>query len=444
MMRRLIMLAGLLLAAGCSLPTATTPAPHPSQPAASVTEAPATTAPTQATLVPDQAAVSSTSEATPPSAPDRSLLLVTRADGPVLDFIRSAAEEYRAASGWQVQVLQKNPGALRVDAETAALAGRPPALIWTVNSDIGALVAANVLEPLGNAVDPAGVSPPALSAGALDGKQWGFPVTAGNHLVLLYNKKLLPAPPKTTADLRNMARPEGADVILASNRNDPLWLVPWLHGYGGQVIDQAGRPTLDTAAMVGALTLLKTLREKNILVAESDFGASVAHFKIGRVAMIVDGDWSVEAYAQAAQQAGFELGVAPLPVVSETQRPAAPFESGEYLLLGKGLPPEMRYAAVGFVKYLTSAAVQARVAQKLHRLPARLGPGSKEALASDPLLAAVNAAMANDEPMPARRELRAVWNAMQGPAQAVQSGEKEPQDAAREMQASAEASLRAP
>ncbi|NIO67737.1 MAG: ABC transporter substrate-binding protein, partial [Anaerolineae bacterium] len=40
---------------------------------------------------------------------------------------------------------------------------------------------------------------------------------------------------------------------LAMNYRDPLWLVPWLSGFGGWLVDEDGQPTLDTAAMVEAL-----------------------------------------------------------------------------------------------------------------------------------------------------------------------------------------------
>jgi arabinogalactan oligomer/maltooligosaccharide transport system substrate-binding protein len=371
----------------------------------------------------------------------RSLLLVTREEGQALEFIRARAQEYATASGWNVLVAHKDLADMRLDVEMAALAGTPPALIWTVNSDIAPLAAAEVIQPMDGLIDPAAFDAAAAGGGTVAGKVWGVPVTVGNHLLLLYNKTLLPSPPKTTAELQSFTRPEGADVSLAINRNDPLWLIPWLHGYGGHLLDAEGRPSLNTPGMVDALKLLKDLREKSILVTEADFATSVSHFKIGRVAMIVDGDWSVASYADAAKQAGFELGIARLPLVSQTNRPAAPFVSGAYVLLANGLPAAERDAAKGFVAYLTSPPVQARLAGDLKRIPALSVAQGGAAVQADPLRDAIVAAMANAEPLPARPEMRAIWDALLLPANLVLRGEKDPEEAAREMQAAAEVTL---
>ena len=47
---------------------------------------------------------------------------------------------------------------------------------------------------------------PGLEAVELDGKTWGVPISVGNHLMLLYNKKLIAAPLKNTDEMIKVAK----------------------------------------------------------------------------------------------------------------------------------------------------------------------------------------------------------------------------------------------
>ena len=386
------------------------------------------------------APVSGAGETAPAPTAAQTLLLVTREQGAALAFVEKLAAEFSAASGWRVQVMPKDLAFLRADAELAALAGQAPDLIWTVNSDIGPLAAAEVIQPAAGVFARANFVASAAGGGSIDGTQWAVPVTAGNHLLLIYNRKLLPVPPRTTDELLGLPKPEGADVVLATHRSDPLWLAPWLHGFGGAVFGAEGRPSLDTPAMVGALRLLKELREKNVLVSEPDFGASAAHFKAGKVAMIIDGEWALQDYVAANSEA-IEVAVAPWPVIPATNRPAAPFVSGNYLMLSKSLSGRRLEAAQAFMSYVTSPDVQIRVATELQRLPALLSSLNAEPVQRSPVLRAAAEALAQGQPMPANAAMRAVWDAMAPGMAAVLAGEQEPEEAAQAMQSSAEAAI---
>jgi arabinogalactan oligomer/maltooligosaccharide transport system substrate-binding protein len=260
--------------------------------------------------------------------------------------------------------------------------------------------------------------------------------------VLLYNRRLLPSPPRTTDELLNIPRPEGADVILASNRADPLWTIPWIAGFGGRLLDDSGAPQLNSPEVVNALTFLKDLREKNVLITERTFGASVAHFKAGKVAMIVDGEWTIADYAEAdAASDALELGVAAFPVVSPTNLPAAPFVSGSYLLLARALSGDKLAAATELVRLFTGRPVQARLAPELKRLPALVTALQAEAVQADPLLAASAQTMGAGRPLLAQKPVAAVLDAMQPHISAVLRGDEEPDAAAQAMQAAAEAEI---
>ncbi len=149
---------------------------------------------------------------------------------------------------------------LRQDFQTAALAGSPPDLLWTVNDHAGPFTTAELIVPVDDLVDLGQYADGALAAVELNGQHWGVPISNGNHLMLYYNKDLVPTPPADTDDLLAMADDLKAQGVtpLVYNQTEPFWLVPWLGGFGGAVFAEDGvTPTLNTPEMVATLAWLQ-------------------------------------------------------------------------------------------------------------------------------------------------------------------------------------------
>ena len=138
---------------------------------------------------------------------------------------------------------------------------------------------------------------------ALNGQHWGIPLSYGNNLMLLYNKKLVDKAPADTAELIKMAQDFQAKnpnkVGLAFNQTEPFWLVPWLGGFGGKVFADDGKtPTLNTPEMVKTLQLVSEFKNKDKIVPkECDYNCADSMFKNGDAAMIINGDWSLGDYS---------------------------------------------------------------------------------------------------------------------------------------------------
>ena len=101
---------------------------------------------------------------------------------------------------------------------------------------------------------------------------------------------------------------------LVFNQTESFWLVPFLGGFGGSVFAEDGvTPTLDTDAMVGALTFLHDLKYANgVMPAEADYNVADGLFNHGDAAMIVNGDWTLGAYVETF---GESLGLGPIPEI---------------------------------------------------------------------------------------------------------------------------------
>jgi arabinogalactan oligomer/maltooligosaccharide transport system substrate-binding protein len=356
-------------------------------------------------------------------------------------FVQGLAEKFMAENpDVTIEVGHHSTEALREDFQTASLAGAAPELLWTVNDHAGPFTAAGLIQPV-DGMYPADLF---VESVILDGKAWGVPVTSGNHLMLLYNKSMVPTAPQTTDELIRIAKglTRGDTYGFVYNDTEPFWLVPWLGGFGGRVFAADGvTPTLNTPEMVATLKFLHGLEfVDRIVPAEADYGTADTLFKEGKAAMIVNGDWSLGDYRTAL---GANFGVAPLPVVSATGLRAAPYTAPKLFMIAEGVSGATLSAIGNFITFATNEANQIAIANDLARLPGRLSAQKAQSIVADPILTASAQAVGYGTPMPAVLEMRANWDAMKPEMAAVLAGTKTPAAAAAAMQSAAEAGIRA-
>jgi len=339
------------------------------------------------------------------------------------------------------EVINKNPEVLREDFQTASLAGTPPDLLWTVSDHAGPFTTAKLIQPVDTLFPLATYVTSAVNAVKLGGKTWGVPISNGNHLMLMYNKKLIATPPKTTNELFALGAKLPAGVYpLVYNQTEPFWLVPWLGGFKGAVFAADGKtPTLNTPAMVNTLALLKQMKDKGLVPAESDYNGAETLFKEGKAAMLINGDWSLVAYRDAM---GADLGVARIPMVSATGAWPAPYTSGAFFMIPVDTTGAKLTAVRGFVQFATSRSMQVEMIKRLSRLPALKTALTDEDLTTNALLKNSADQMVVGTPMPTVLEMRAVWDAMKPEMAAVLAGSKTPQAAAAAMQSAAVAGFK--
>jgi arabinogalactan oligomer / maltooligosaccharide transport system substrate-binding protein len=358
-------------------------------------------------------------------------------------YVQALADAYTAEHP-NVTFEVTNPGdteLLRQDFQTAALAGSPPDLLWTVNDHAGPFTTAELIVPVDDLVDLSQYADSALAAVELNGKHWGVPISNGNHLMLYYNKDLVPTPPADTDALLAMADDLKAQGVtpLVYNQTEPFWLVPWLGGFGGKVFAADGvTPTLNTPEMVATLAWLKQLKDDGIVPPESDYNGADTLFLEGKAAMIVNGDWTLGAYKE---KFGESLGVARIPIVSSTGTPPAPFTSGKFFMVPAGLDEDTQAVVVDFMEFATNQANQLNMVSVLSRLPALKTALADDAITSDPYLAGSADQMVVGSPMPTVVEMRCNWDSMKPEMLAVLAGDKSAEDAAAAMQSAAEACL---
>ncbi|MEU7743559.1 ABC transporter substrate-binding protein [Nonomuraea sp. NPDC049158] len=171
---------------------------------------------------------------------------------------------------------------------------------------------------------PAGlIDESAFYKGALDtnragGKLYGLPADQ-TCVALFYNKKLVPAPPKTWDEMKATAAQVHQANANVAGMNVPkgdgygAWMFPGIvHGAGGQMVDDAGKKVLfDQPPAVEALQLwVDLLKSSPRKITDSD-----KPFENGLAAMTISGPWDVPTIHE--QFPDLDFGVAPLPYKSE-------------------------------------------------------------------------------------------------------------------------------
>lgn len=355
-----------------------------------------------------------------------------------LQYVQALADAYTAAHpNVTFEVVNKEVETLREDFQTASLAGNAPDLLWTVSDHAGPFVAADLIQPVDGMVDLAAY----VESVTMNGKTWAVPISSGNHLMLLYNKDLVSTPPADSDALLALAGTFGADVYpLVFNQTEPFWLAPFLGGFGGKVFAADGvTPTLNTPEMVNTLQFMADLKAAGVIPAEGDYNSSDSLFKEGKAAMIINGDWSLGGYTEVF---GDKLGVAPIPMIKSTGKYPAPYTSGVYFMVPKALSGAKLDAVKDFMVFVTNEANQLDMVDKLVRLPALRVALANEKIQSNATLAGSAAQMSYGTPMPSVLEMRCNWDSMKPELVAVLAGTKSPADAAKDMQASADACIR--
>lgn len=361
------------------------------------------------------------SEAAAPSAApfpegDVAIELWTKEGDPQIEYVQSLADAYTEEHpNVTIEVVNKDVEVLREDLVNTALSPEAaPELVWTVADHVGPFTSAGVIQELDGQIDTSPYEEGALSAVQVDGTTWGIPISNGNQLMLYYNKSLVgDEAPADTDEMIAVATENTGDGSygLVFNETESFWLTPWLAGFGASVFAEDGvTPTLDTPEMQAALEFLYNLKyTEQVMPTEADYTIASDLFTSGSAAMIVNGDWELGNYGE---QLGDDLGVAPLPTVSETGEDPAPYTAGSFYMVPSAVEGDALTVVLDFMAWSTSTENQVQMVEELRRLPANAEALADPIVTDDPLLAGASEAVQKGIPQPTNVEMRCVFDAM--------------------------------
>ncbi len=350
--------------------------------------------------------------------------------------------------GWKFAQLFYEPETARTNYIISAMGGSGPALFWGASDNIGPLVELNVIKPLEQYLDSAFldsfITEPIAANTWFQGHLYQIADQVGNHLCLVYNKKLVPHPPKTMAELRKLGKELTKDLngdgkpdryALAWNYTEPFFAVPFIYGYGGRILDENNQPTLNTKATIQAAQLIYDLANKDrIIPLECDYEVSNALFLDGYAAMIINGPWSWGTYIEN----GIDIGITRIPQIDETGLWPSPMVSPLGYSVNINLEGEKLMVALELLKFLTSAEVELQFTQALGTIPSRKQALFDPSVMQNDLIRSSIYQLEVGTLMPVVTELRWIWDAMRPSYQSIFTGQIKPDQAALAMQQLAE------
>lgn len=389
------------------------------------------------------AACGGSSNNTSSAEPTADIQIYSQKDPGLEDLLKQQITEFEGMHKTiTVKIVHYETEQLRTNFQTAAIAHAGPELVYGPNDNIGPWVTLKILQPIDSVIGADFLkefSSNAVGAVSYKGHVYAVPDINGNHLMLLYNKKLVTgAPPAHTDDLISTAKKltdtSKNQYGLAFNENEAFWLMPWLGGFGGQVFDANTKPTLNTQAMIDALTFERSLKTQGVAPSTADYAKADSLFSSGQAAFLINGDWSLAGYKKAL---GDNLGIAPLPVVSKTGKWAAPYTASRGYSINASASGDKLAAAKLFLKFISQTSENLKVAA-LGNIPANAAAANDPTVKNDPILGASAAALVHGVPQPIVPEMRAVYDAIKTPLADVMNGKQDPAAAAAVMQKDAE------
>jgi arabinogalactan oligomer/maltooligosaccharide transport system substrate-binding protein len=297
------------------------------------------------------------------------------------------------------------------DKITAAVPrGKGPDVFIYAQDRLGGWVAAgNTVEPIDFFLDAptkARYLAATMQAMSYQGNTYGLPLNY-KVITLIYNKKLVATPPKTSAELvalaKKLSSPASGKFGLAYAYNDFYYHAALMNAFGGGVFD-GRKPTLNSAPNVKAADFLMSWLAKGFMPAEPSTALITSLFNQGKAAMVFSGPWFLGEIAN-----GVDFGLAPLPTVAEAGgKPLRPWITVEGVYIAA--PSKNKDAAYEFVKYVTDTPAAKVLALEGRQSPANKAVYSDAQVAADPILKAFRQQVDVAVPMPNLPEMTMVWS----------------------------------
>jgi arabinogalactan oligomer/maltooligosaccharide transport system substrate-binding protein len=360
-------------------------------------------------------------------------------EGSYLDTKKAIFDAYMAKyPGVTIQLVHKPK--LDQAVVAAVPAGQGPDIIAWVDDWVGKMAKLEIIKPLDDQVSKdwltSTYSKPAVEAVTFDNKIYGLPETV-EAISLIYNKKLIQASdiPKTSDDLLAYAKKYQQDHpgqygIVWNAFNDAYFQAPWVYGFGGFYVKADGTVGLKEQGTKDAVKYIDSF--KSVFPGKPEYGVADQLFKDGKSAMIINGPWSVADYGKA----GVDYGIATLPTISSTGKPASPFVGVKTMMVSanaKNVP-----LAVDILKWFSNKDNQIKEALDNKEIPSNLAALADPQVKAIPQVAAFGAQVANGVPLPNTPYMTALWDPVSKGLEAAWTGKETADQAMNDAQTAAE------
>jgi arabinogalactan oligomer/maltooligosaccharide transport system permease protein len=371
------------------------------------------------------------------------LALPAAAEPRVVKLWHSYNDAEASALQHSIDLFQQQHPEIRVEALSAPYEGYASKLTTAIPNDngpdvfifaherLGGWAQAGIVMPLDKLVDASVWSeffPETIAPLSYRSLRYGLPL-AFKSTALFYNKDLVPTPPTTTDELLKVAESLSGNgrFGLAYQADNFYYHAAWYIGFGEEPLDREGIAHFDSPGSIASLRFVQQLSLKGILPSEPTGSLISRLFNDGNAAMVINGPWFV-----GELKPSLHYGVAPMPRISATGRPASPLLTDEAVFIsGRTKAVEDALLLARFLAGQQSAVIRAVEGRQV--VANRLAWNDPR-LASDPFLGAFRAQLATTTPTDNRPEMQNVWEPGILGLKKVLRGEATPEQAAQAAQ----------
>ncbi|MFP4017158.1 MAG: maltose/maltodextrin ABC transporter substrate-binding protein MalE [Halanaerobiales bacterium] len=338
-------------------------------------------------------------------------------------------DEFEAEYGISVEIQEVAFGEIRDNLSIAGPSGEGPDILIGAHDWLGQLVANGLIE----AIELSELKDDFYQV-TLDAFTWGDKIYALPYgfesIGLIYNKDLVPEPPKTfeefKAILSDLKSEEEETYGFVMPQPDPYHTFPFLSATGGYIfgINEEGEYNpmdvgLNNKGAVKGLSYLTGLYEEK-LIPYVDYQTMMSLFTSGQVGMINTGPWALA----DIKAANINYAFTKFPSI-DGQTPK-PFVGVQGMMISSFSKNKMLAQA-----FLTDFVATEETMMKLFKLdnrPPAFIPVAEE-VSSNPDIAGVLASAADGTPMPSIPEMASVWQAWSDALEVVLTQGQDPEAA---------------
>jgi arabinogalactan oligomer / maltooligosaccharide transport system substrate-binding protein len=346
---------------------------------------------------------------------DANVDLVIWTDADRSAAVQKYADQFAAENGVTVKVQISTD--TRAQFKDATKVGKGPDVIVGAHDWLGELVQNSTVAPVNLSSDVAAkFLPKAIEATKFNGQSYGVPYAVEN-IGLMYNKDLVPNPPKTMDELvatgEKLVKEGKAKQVLSqfvSKVGNAYFAYPYLSAFDGGGIfgttaDGGYDPNkviVDSPGSIKGGEVLADLGKQKVLSTNVDDTNQDALFDTKAAPFMISGPWSVA----KAKEAGINYGIAPLPSLTGGG-PMKPF-LGVQMFYVSSKAKNAALAQEFVTNYIPRKDVQLALFEVGKRPPA-LKEAYDQVAASDPDVKAWYEAGVDGAPMPNIPAMNSVW-----------------------------------